>query len=97
MLRKSKIVLLLTGLLLISITLTSCVTMPWDVHRFWFPIGFPFGLIGLGIYFLPTIIAAVRQTRSILGIVLLNIFGGWTFIGWIIALVWALVGEAKGK
>lgn len=71
--------------------------MPWDFHRFWVPIGFPFGLIGLGIYFLPTIIAAVRQTKSILGIVLLNIFGGWTFIGWIIALVWALVGEAKGK
>jgi hypothetical protein len=51
----------------------------------------PFGAI----HFLPTIIAALRQSRSVVGIFLLNLFLGWTVIGWIVALVWALRGEPK--
>jgi hypothetical protein len=57
---------------------------------FW---GLPFSLIGLVVYFVPTIIAAVRRSKSILGIILLNVLAGWTFIGWVIALIWSLVGE----
>jgi hypothetical protein len=41
-------------------------------------------------YFLPSIIALARSKRDILGIVLLNFFLGWTMIGWVVALVWAL-------
>jgi len=59
--------------------------------------GFPFGILGLALYFLPTIIAAVRRHKSILGILLVNILAGWTFIGWVIALVWSLVGETTKK
>lgn len=46
-----------------------------------------------GMYFLPTILAAARGNHSTLGVGLLNFFAGWTFIGWIVALVWALTGE----
>ena len=48
-------------------------------------------LVGLALYFLPTIIAVARHKKNILGVVLVNILLGWTFIGWIVALVWALV------
>ncbi|NLL90604.1 MAG: superinfection immunity protein [Dehalococcoidales bacterium] len=47
-------------------------------------------IISLAVYFLPTIIAAVRKKRNILAIFLLNLFLGWTFIGWVVALVWAV-------
>lgn len=40
-------------------------------------------------YFLPTIIAAVKSKRDVLAIFLLNFFLGWTCIGWFIALIWA--------
>jgi len=40
-------------------------------------------------YFLPTIIAAAKSKRDTLAIFLLNFFLGWTFIGWIAALIWA--------
>ncbi len=49
-----------------------------------------FLLFGIGLYFLPAIIAAARQTHNATGVLLLNIFLGWTFIGWVIALVMAI-------
>jgi len=48
-------------------------------------------LIFLGVfYFLPAIIAAVRHTHNTAGILLLNIFLGWTVVGWFVALLMAL-------
>jgi T4 superinfection immunity protein len=41
-------------------------------------------------YWLPTLVAIVRHTPSALGVAALNFFLGWTVIGWIMALVWAL-------
>jgi len=50
-------------------------------------------LIGVGffaLYFLPTIIARTRKRRNVTAIAALNFFLGWTVLGWVIALVWAL-------
>jgi hypothetical protein len=49
----------------------------------------PFGF-GFVMYFLPSIIALARGKRDIAAIVLLNFFLGWTMIGWVVALVWAV-------
>ena len=43
-----------------------------------------------GLYFLPAIIAAVRNTHNSTAILLVNLFLGWTFVGWVVALVMAL-------
>jgi Superinfection immunity protein len=50
-----------------------------------------FHFFGLGFlfYFLPTIIGVARSKRDLLSIFLLNLFLGWTLIGWVVALVWA--------
>jgi hypothetical protein len=48
-----------------------------------------FGLIGVIIYFIPTYIASKRSCRRFYGIVILNIFLGWTFLGWVGSLIWA--------
>jgi uncharacterized membrane protein len=43
------------------------------------------------LYFLPLIIAVARHHSNVLGIFLLNLFLGWTFLGWIGALVWSVL------
>ncbi len=53
---------------------------------FFLPI-FGFGFL---FYFLPAILAFARNKRDTTSILLLNLFLGWTFVGWVIALVWAL-------
>jgi hypothetical protein len=45
--------------------------------------------IFLPLYFLPYIIAKARNNPNTTGILILNLFLGWTFIGWIGALAWA--------
>lgn len=56
-----------------------------------FPVFFlPFFGFGFVMYFLPSIVAFARSKRDIAGIILLNFFLGWTVIGWVIALVWAV-------
>ncbi|MBD0255309.1 MAG: superinfection immunity protein [Cytophagales bacterium] len=50
-------------------------------------------LILLTLYFLPTLIA--RDKKGAAGIFLLNFFLGWTFIGYIFALLWALAADPK--
>jgi hypothetical protein len=52
-------------------------------------IGLTLFVFSLAIYFLPTIIAVVWKKRNTLAIFLLNLFLGFTFIGWVVALVWA--------
>ena len=52
--------------------------------------GFPFFLAGFALYFLPTIIGAARHKSNLVGIFLVNLFLGWSVIGWVIALVWSL-------
>lgn len=42
------------------------------------------------LYWLPTLIAVARRTHSALGVAVVNFFLGWTVIGWIVALIWAL-------
>jgi hypothetical protein len=54
-------------------------------------IGGPF----LAIHFLPTIIAAVRKVKNVGWIFAVNFFLGWTLVGWIVALIWALRDDPK--
>ncbi len=42
------------------------------------------------IYLIPTIICVTTNHQNKAAIIALNILGGWTFIEWVVALVWAL-------
>jgi Superinfection immunity protein len=46
-------------------------------------------LFGVGIYFVPAIKAYQDRKTNKGAILALNIFLGWTLIGWVVALVWA--------
>ena len=52
-----------------------------------------FLLVSLFLYFLPAFLA--RNKPNFTAILLLNFFLGWTFIGWIVALIWALSSEPQ--
>jgi len=47
-------------------------------------------LILLTVYFVPTIVAAIRGHQSARAVFALNLLVGWTFLGWVVAFVWAL-------
>ncbi|HKR93218.1 superinfection immunity protein [Novosphingobium sp.] len=50
-------------------------------------------LVILPISFLPTIVAFARRIARRWWVLLLNLFAGWTGIGWIAAMIWAAVGR----
>lgn len=45
------------------------------------------------LYFLPSIIA--RNGDSFIGVFLVNLFLGWTLLGWIASLIWAFTSTKK--
>src|SRR5207302_1990522 len=52
-------------------------------------------LVALAWYFVPTIIGTWRRHPYLWAISLINLFLGWSFVGWIGAIIWALMGTPK--
>lgn len=52
--------------------------------------GLVFLVFALALYMLPTIIANNRKHPNVGAIAAINIFLGWSLIGWVAALVWAI-------
>lgn len=46
-------------------------------------------------YFVPFLIANYIHHRNQVSIFVLNAFLGWTYIGWVAALIWAFKKEEK--
>lgn len=46
-------------------------------------------------YMAPSLLAGLAQHRNAGAICVLNLLLGWTFIGWVIALVWACTTSEK--
>lgn len=51
-------------------------------------------LFAFVVYFVPTWVAGKRNHRNGEAIFVLNLFLGWTFVFWVLSLVWALINEA---
>lgn len=47
------------------------------------------------LYFLPALVANHRRHHNQAAIFTLNLFLGWTFVGWVVALVWASTAVTK--
>jgi hypothetical protein len=67
------------------------------VHPLGLAILFVFAAIAFALYFLPFIIAASRAHPQAAPIFVLNFFLGWTFIGWVVALAWAVMGASNSR
>jgi hypothetical protein len=48
-------------------------------------------ILGLIFYFVPSFVAFARRHPQRGWILLVNIFAGWTFIGWVGALIWTFI------
>jgi hypothetical protein len=46
-------------------------------------------IVGIAVYFIPTLIATARGHRNAMAIFLTNLLLGWTALGWIISLIWS--------
>lgn len=57
--------------------------------------GFAILIVLLILYFVPTVVAASRGHRQAGAIFALNLFLGWTLIGWVAALVWSLAAQSE--
>jgi hypothetical protein len=55
------------------------------------------GIVGLATYFLPTLIALFRQHDNTLAIFMLNFLAGWTFIGYVFAIVWSCTTSRRAQ
>jgi Superinfection immunity protein len=49
--------------------------------------------LGLVLYFLPAAIAYGREHRNAGPILIVNIFLGWTLLGWVAALAWSATND----
>lgn len=50
-----------------------------------------------GLYLLPLVIASVRKHKNHVAISVLNVFFGFTVIGWIAALIWSLTNTSGSR
>lgn len=46
-------------------------------------------ILAVGFYFIPTIVAAVRHVPNLGSVIVINLFLGWSVIGWVVALAMA--------
>lgn len=83
--RPNATVFVFAFLLFITIVFFGTVVMPGNNFT-------PVMIVG-AIYLLPAMVGWKKVNAT--GILLLNLFLGWTFIGWIGALIWAVTGEEQ--
>jgi hypothetical protein len=51
-------------------------------------------VISFVFYWIPTIVGAARHVPNMGSVVVINLFLGWTFIGWVVALAMAVRSRA---
>ncbi len=52
-------------------------------------------IVGLLIYFIPCLIAGMREHKYFYFVAIINLVLGWTFLGWIAALMWAVNNDIE--
>lgn len=52
-------------------------------------------MASIALYFAPSLIAIAREHKNAMAIMILNVFLGWTFLGWVISLVWSFTNNKK--
>lgn len=54
-----------------------------------------FFLFGAIVYFIPTIVAFARHHPQAVPVTIVNVLLGWTLLGWVGSLVWALISPVS--
>jgi hypothetical protein len=56
-----------------------------------------FSFVVLFLYFVPTLIAIGREHHDAAAIALVNLLLGWSFLGWLVALVWSFTAVERRR
>jgi hypothetical protein len=59
--------------------------------------GILFAIVGFLFYFLPTFVGFFRKHPNMTPILIVNIFLGWTLVGYVVALAWAFTAQEEPK
>ncbi|MBX3422236.1 MAG: superinfection immunity protein [Pirellulaceae bacterium] len=94
------IVIITTSVSLVGVvmSLVSEGEMPQDVYWWQFftlPIVCLVLMIGISLYAMPTIVAFLRYHKNVIPILIVNVCFGWTFLGWVLSLVWSFTDHTK--
>lgn len=90
-LRLSSAILAVTLSFAPAVALAQSADIPADLQKTIVTIA----VFAVAIYFLPTIVAAYRSHRNTTAIFIVNLFFGWTLIGFVICLAWAFASAPK--
>lgn len=52
-------------------------------------------VLGAAAYFAPTIVAVLVRARHLAVVIVLNVFLGWSLVGWVVALALAFMGKGE--
>jgi hypothetical protein len=66
-----------------------------DLFHLWVAYIVAITAVVLAVYMAPTFVAFKRRHRNRKAIAALNIFLGWSFIAWVIALVWSFTADIE--
>lgn len=58
-------------------------------------LGLPFVLIVIALYFLPAIIAYMRKYKNRMSVLVIDLFLGWTLVGWVVALALSFADDVE--
>ncbi len=86
---------------IVVIPVLLCVAIVWGAHKgdptcqmiVGHTLAVALVVVGLLVYFLPSIVARARNHKNRIAIIALNLLTGWTFVGWVISIVWALKND----
>lgn len=79
------------ALLIVGFFAGICIAGVTDTDNRW--VALVLGFLAAVVYFLPTLVAESHRHRNSSAIVLINFFFGWTILGWVGAMVWAIYRE----
>lgn len=54
-------------------------------------------LVGIGVYFVPSIVAAVRKVPNVGSVAVVNTLLGWTLVGWAVAMAMAMRSRPQAQ
>ena len=54
-------------------------------------------IISIGLYFIPFIIALIRGIKNLISVFFLNLFLGWTIIGFFVLIFYASLTNVKSR
>ena len=56
-----------------------------------------YAAVGVAVYFVPSLVAFYTKKRNRRAILVVNLLLGWTFLGWVGSLVWAIVAPREQR